>query len=162
MTKRGAGTLVAYLWSTLFLYGCSAACASYSLAPVFREKSAVTAPVPVEKPSILLRVMPQVAHAPCEVRITFLVKDPGETLHCPHFRVDMGDGAVSHREQDCPPASVSAVGYSLNLKNHTYREGGTFVVTASVLVDGKIVLSESVRVLVVGPDDDPSMRAAIR
>jgi hypothetical protein len=148
---------LAYLWSTLALSGCTTvACAARQLT------SAKPAPAAVEKPSILLRVTPQVAHAPAQVRITVLVNDPGGVLHCPSFEIDMGDGAVSGRAQTCPPSDPVQEGYALNIKPHTYREGGAFVVTVRVLVGGQQVMVETQHVLMIGPDDDPNMRTALR
>jgi hypothetical protein len=154
-------SVAGFLWTTLLgaltLPGCSMACAARNL---LREPPPTATPAEPEKPGILLRVTPQVAHAPAEVRITVLVKDPSETLQCPSFRVEYGDDEASGRDQECPPASPTATAYALNLKNHTYREGGSYVVTVRVLVDGETVLTESARLLVVGPDDDPTSRTA--
>lgn len=164
MKRHAAG----YLWTTLLpwlligstvtLAGCSSiACASRA----FREKPAETlAPAPPEKPSILLKVTPQVSHAPATVRLTILVNDPGGVLHCPSFRILMGDGNESGREQSCPPSDPVQEGYALNVKPHTYRVPGVYVVEVRVLVAGKVVLSESTRVLVVGQDEDENYSAA--
>jgi hypothetical protein len=145
-----------FLWTALAaltLPGCQIACAARDLA------RAVAEPGP-EKPSILLKVTPQVSHAPAEVRIVALVKDPGNVLRCPSFDMEYGDREGSEREQACPPAAEYQDAYALNVPNHKYRAPGVYEVTLRVLVDGKTVLSETVRVLVVGPDDDTSMRTA--
>jgi len=155
--------VAAFLWSTLILPlpACETACALHDLNKQWDRLHPI-APKPSDSPapSILLRVMPHTCLAPCEVRLTVLIKDPGQVLNCPSFSVDHGNGSVSSSEQACPPSEPFQLGYALRLKNETYREGGAYVIKVSVFVDGKVVLSESSGVLVVGADDDPNSRDA--
>jgi hypothetical protein len=161
---KRAALAAGFLWSTLALSGCQMACAAHSLSPLFRSKPApesTPAPAAPEKASILLRVTPQVAHAPAEVRITVLVKDPSETLRCPKFDVDFGDGCRSEAERTCPPDDPFMTGYALNLPNHKYRSGGAFTVTVRVWVDGVSVLSETAPLLMLdAPGEDESSKLA--
>jgi hypothetical protein len=160
-------SVAGYLWTTLIplwlltLPGCQMACAARSIHEALKDKPAPTATPEPEKPSILLRVTPQVAHAPAEVRITVLVKDPGETLSCPKFDVDFGDGCRSEAERTCPPDDPFMTGYALNLPNHKYRQGGAFTVTVRVWVDGVSVLSETAPLLMLdAPGEDESSKLA--
>jgi hypothetical protein len=160
-----------YLWSTLLpwlvigstltLAGCSAGCAAHSLSGLRKGEPAPTATPEPEKPSILLKVYPRVGHAPAEVRVSALVKDPGNVLYCPSFEIEFGDGCVSKSTRECPPNEPVMDGYSWPLPNHKYREAGAFIVTLRVKVGDDVVLSESARLFLAGPDeDDDTMRTA--
>jgi hypothetical protein len=151
-----------FLWTTigaLLFSGCSLMPMACALSRKGNSSKISNSSTDPEKPSILLRVMPQVAHAPAEVRITVLVKDPGGVLWCPSFQVEI-EQEVSGREQACPPAAPHQEAYALRMKNHVFRRPGTHTVEVRVLVGGKVVMVESTRVLIVGPDEDANYSAA--
>jgi hypothetical protein len=166
----------AYLWSTLIplwlltLTGCNAACAAYDIHKAYRRSHPNSSEIPNSSPapepqkaSILLKVYPQVAHAPAEVRVTVLVKDPGLTLRCPSLAIDFGDGCTSETEESCKPGEEYRLGYAWPLPNHPYRSGGALTVTLTVRVDGKPVMAESVPLLMLDPPgEDESSKLASR
>jgi len=101
------------------------------------------AQAPDKRPSLALRVTPQVAFAPAKVVVRAEIRggpEDNEHLYCPTVEWVWGDGTTSENSADCEPyeAGKSQIRRRFSAE-HTFRNAGQFRVVLRLKKGGRIV-----------------------
>lgn len=86
-----------------------------------------------KKPSLTLKVSPNLTTAPALVRATLDLRGGGddfEEFYCPTVEWEWGDDTTSEASQDCPPFEAGRTPITRRFTaQHTYRQSGQYKVT---------------------------------
>lgn len=116
---------------------------------------ALSTVVAAPKVKVTVKLRPQAALAPATIRLTATVDDAGQTLQCPGFEVEWGDGCKSASQGDCDPyapADERPKKWTLIPPPHKFYIGGTYTVTVKVKEGEKTMESGSSFLMIAGPE----------
>ncbi len=99
------------------------------------------------KPSLSLKVSPQLAVAPVTIRVSAELKggsDEDPDLYCPQIEWEWGDDTTSASAADCAPFEAGRTELQRRFRaQHTYRHGGIYKITLRLKQKDRIVVMTS-------------------
>lgn len=105
-----------------------------------------------KKPSIVLKVTPQVAISPAKIRVSVELRggaDDYEDYYCPTIEWDWDDDTRSESTEDCEPYSAGHSSITRRYSAaHTYEESGVYKATFKIKRKDKVLALASVNVQV--------------
>lgn len=110
------------------------------------------------KPTLALRMAPREGFSPVSILFTAELKggDDVEELYCPEVEWDWDDGSRSTQESDCDPWEEGKPLLRRFTNDHLFKESGSYDVRVTLLRLGKVLTTQTVRVIVRPGLGDPN------